>query len=423
MEGFWVETQRGLETLNPGFLREFILRSVPNLKPEIAKELSMACFHILWDRGPRLVPWTLDDLTGELSSTLIALGQIRLARILSGAQGPLPGYLLDDQDAQTLEPLEGAIHAGFLELGQLFKGRMARIWRERDSESQELQTGETLILEAPEPTWGKGAIKQWLAMWDRLPCVAGQSLWVVCDWMIGPDPSLFSQVSIEEQQEIARALYAGIFERLGQRGGPKAACLVPRQVLSPGRLLARTMPLLPEGTRLGLIPAAQGPGRTIVPLFARGELDLDYLVRSRSPWSHAFREWVAIVHRIRRYWGKKVAAADRDRLPRTVRWVLKGWTHGPGRPVALAILREMSRLVPAEDEVCLGLESEIPSDPAEFYRWAHDPAILQSLEECRWNWTGNLPEGSAPSLWSFRGVIWIENPNRWIEATDLPARM
>ncbi len=41
----------------------------------------------------------------------------------------------------------------------------------------------------------------------------------------------------------------------------------------------------------------------------------------------------------------------REKVPKSIRWVIKGWNQGPGRPEALAILAKLSRLVPAEDEV------------------------------------------------------------------------
>lgn len=410
MEGFWVETNRGLETLNPGFLKEFLINSAPNLKPEIAKELSMACFHILWDKGPRLVPWTLEDLVHEVSATLISLGQIRLARVLSGSNETLPEFLQNSRETDSLEPLTGAISSGFLDMGKLFKGRICRSWVEGTSKEEFPSTGEILLLEAPEPTLGGKASKSWLKWLSSHQSLSGQSLWVVCDWMLGPDQSLFSQVSLSEQKEIAIELYKQVLKHLCKQGGPQAALLIPRKTFQTGNGLPEELPKVPEGIRLGLIPAAQGPGRAIPGLFARGELNLGQLVRSQSPWAATFREWVSIVHRIRRYWAKKGLPGERETLPKTVRWVLKGWTEGPGRPQALSVLREMARLVPAEDEVFLGHEPDIPTEPAEFARWASDPTLLQFLEEAKWKLSPESPPQSGPnSPWAYQGLIWI-NP-------------
>lgn len=405
MEGFWVETSRGLETLNPRYLQEFLVQFVPQLKSRLGQEISIACFQVLWNKGPRLIPWTTEDLTRELAEVLTLLGQTPLARVLLGQEVNLSFLEGDEATSAGLSDLEGAVSHGFLELGQLFRGWFHRQW---DGSVSGLSS-ELVLLDAPDPSQGSKVVREWLNGLKARKVEPGQTTWIVCDWNLDPHASLFSRMNWEAQKKWGGRILRAARTFLKTQGGPGAALFWPRNQPPWNSPFSRFLFSLPEGIRLGLLPPASGPGKVLAPLFARGEVHLEILSRVRGSWEQPFREWVSILHRVRRYWSRQLPQESRDKVPKSIRWVIKGWNQGPGRPEALSILAALSRMVPAEDDVVLGWEKEVPNQPGPFSRWADHPALLERLEECRMQLSTQEWEETGP-LWhsGFQGIIWVE---------------
>lgn len=399
-DGLWIQTTRGLEPISPRFLGEILKKHVPKLRPNTLKELSSALWDLLNNQSLPSIPFNLTTLSLELSHFLGQLGEPELAQALAL---PIP------QDATSLFGAFGkAIDAGlFTQMGDFQTPYQLR-W---DLVHQGLPPvhAQMVVLEVPDPFAPGDAFDLWLSQAETL--LANQKGDVCFFWnpAMVEEPSLFHLTPSESTHARNDSGYVPFLELLSRHASPRVRVLIGdtqaveeenlRSLDNPGGGEKRWGPV-PEGILVGSM-SSDYPGR-VSNLSSRVEIHLQHLAKMRQNPV----DWLANEAPNLRNPGGSQSLANNPLAP-SVRWVLRGWLDPRGAVLLEEVWGTLQRFWPARDEIFLGWEKGLPTEPFELERLDEQHKILNRLEEIRHPLLWPQPEAWARLRnLGFKGPIW-----------------
>jgi hypothetical protein len=393
-DGLWIQTTRGLEPISPGFLAEILKKYVPKLRPSTLRELSSAAWELLNNQSFPSTPFNLTTLSLELSHLLAQLGQTGLAEALAL---PIP-----KETGSLFGAFGEAIDSGlFTQLGDNQTPYQLR-W---DLVHQGMPPPQThlLILEVPDPQIPGDAFDLWLSRVENLLETQKGDVCFFWNPRSAAEPSLFHLSLCESKKSMATLEYEPFLEVLSRHASRRIRVLVgTTETRETGTIGScdKTWGQFPEGIQVGTTETDY-PGK-VSNLSSRVEIQLQHLARMRQdPVNWLVKE----ASNLRNPGGPQSLALNP--LAPSVRWVLRGWIDPRGAILLEQVWAVLQKLWPARDEIMLGWEKGLPTEPFELERLHEQHPILNRLEEIRHPLLWPQPEAWARLRnLGFKGPIW-----------------
>ncbi len=386
MEGLWIQTKRGLEPLNGLFLARFLKSHIPKLRPKAIRDLSQALEGLLSFQSLPSAPFSLATLALEVRHLLIQLEQGELASYFGETVDP------DPRNPSLFGAFGDAIDAGLFALKGDSQSPYLLRW---DVVQQGLpkRKAKIVVLEVPDPRMESEGFELWISRTKTFLNKTKNQVWFLWTLVAAEEISLFHQVESSRSEEG----FAAILDLLKAHAGPKVRLLACSPKSDALELLGGPVP---EGILVGSMdPDFSGKGLQLV---SRVEIHLQHLAKMRSDAV----DWITReAPNLRRLGAQPLPQANP--LAPTVRWVLRGWLDPRGATLLDPVWETLQNLWPAWDEIVLGWEKGLPTDPLELVRFHEQHPILARLEEIH----HPLP-GREPAEWThlrqlgFKGPIW-----------------
>lgn len=393
-DGLWIQTTRGLEPINPAFLAEILKKHVPKLRSSTLRELSTALWDLLNSQSFPSTPFNLTTLTLELSHLLGQLGQNEFAQALA-----LP---LSGGTASLFGAFGEAVDVGlFTQQGDNQKPYQLR-W---DLVHQGIPPPQThlLILEVPNPHIPGDAFELWLSRVENLLETQKGDVCFFWNPCSAAEPSLFHLNHSESTTSRGALDFEPFLEVLSRHASPRIRVLVGTTETVESEIAGsceKTWGPVPEGIQVGTMDI-DFPGK-VSNLSSRVEIHLQHLARMRQdPVNWLVKE----ASSLRNPGGTPTLAINP--LAPSVRWVLRGWMDPRGAILLEQVWAVLQKLWPARDEIMLGWEKGLPTEPFELERFHEQHPILNRLEEIRHPLLWPQPEAWARLRnLGFKGPIW-----------------
>ncbi len=393
-DGLWIQTNRGLESISPEFLGEFLKKQIPKLRSSTLRELSTALWDLLNNQSFPSTPFNSNTLALELSHLLGLLGQNEFAQALA--------FPLSGGTASLFGAFGEAVDGGlFTQMGDNQTPYLIR-W---DLVHQGLPSFAThrIVLEVPDPRIPGDAFELWLNRAETfLDSHKGEACFF---WNPIParEPSLFHTSTDLPGPTSDELAFAPFLDFLARHSSPRVRVLVScNQVIEDEKLPSREnyWGCVPEGILVGSMDP-DFPGR-VSNLSARIEIHLQHLARMRQdPVEWLVRE----APQLRNPAGTQSFGSNP--LAPSVRWAVRGWLDPRGSGLLEPVWEVLQRLWPARDEIVLAWEKGLPTEPLELERFHENHKILTRLEEIRHPLLWPQPEAWARLRnLGFTGPIW-----------------
>lgn len=386
MEGLWIQTKRGLEPLNGLFLAGFLKKHVPKLRPKALQDLSQALEELLNTQSLPSAPFNLATLAIEVRHLLIQLEQVELASYFGESLDPDPlkpslfGAFGDAIDA-GLFAIEGDPQRPYLMRWDLVRNGLPEV------------KAKIVVLEVPDPRIKSEGFDLWLARTKAFLNKTKSQVWFLWTLVESGEISLFHPVETPCSAEG----FASFLDLLKEHAGPRIRLLASS---SKGDELGLLGGPVPEGILVGSMdPVFSGKGLQLV---SRVEIHLQHLARMRAD----SQAWITREAANLRKLGAKTSGQTNPLAP-TVRWVLRGWLDPRGATLLEPVWETLQNLWPACDEMVLGWEKGLPTEPMEMARFHDKHPILARLEEIRHPLLWPQPaEWAHLRQLGFKGPIW-----------------
>ncbi len=386
MEGLWIQTTRGLEPLNGPFLTGFLKSHIPKLPAKPLRELSQALERLLNFQSFPSVPFSPATLTREVRHLLIQLDQGAFASFFGEPPPP------DPIKPSLPDAFGEAVEAGLFSIKGDPQNPYHLRWDLVQVDLPKVKP-KILVMEVPDPRMVGEGFEFWLSKTRKFLNKTKNQVWFLWALFASDDLPLFHQFDAAW----SAPGFASFLELLKEHAGPRIRLLSCSLKSDELELLGGPVP---EGILVGSMdPYFSGRGFQLV---SRVEIHLQKLARMRSD----ALAWITREAENLRCLGANSSPKSNPLAPK-VRWVLKGWLDPRGAPLLEPVWQTLQNLWPAWDEMALGWEKGLPTEPMELARFHEKHPILSRLEEIRrpllWP---QPPEWVYLRQMGFKGPIW-----------------